>query len=75
MVGKQGGRQLIYIADRNVAGIIAHEIMHSLGIYHEMSRKDRDNYITINWAISNREQIIIFSSIRHMILEGLTIIQ
>ena len=50
MVGKQGGRQLIYIADRNVAGIIAHEIMHSLGIYHEMSRKDRDNYITINWG-------------------------
>ena len=50
MVGKQGGRQLIYIADRNVAGIIAHEIKHSLGIYHEMSRKDRDNYITINWG-------------------------
>ncbi len=50
MIGKQGGRQLIYIANRNIPGIIAHEIMHSLGMYHEMSREDREKYITINWS-------------------------
>lgn len=26
-----------------------HELMHTLGVYHEQQRPDRDNFVTINW--------------------------
>ena len=48
-VGKQGGRQDIVIGSCS-KGSIAHEILHSAGLWHEQSREDRDNYITINWS-------------------------
>lgn len=48
-LGMIGGRQTINIGNTETSGTIIHEIGHAVGLIHEHSRTDRDNYITLNW--------------------------
>ncbi|KAM9299702.1 embryonic protein UVS.2-like [Gastrophryne carolinensis] len=47
-IGKRGGGQTVSVESRcMVHGSVQHELTHALGFYHEQSRSDRDNYVTI----------------------------
>jgi len=55
-VGMIGGAQPLNMVSWNSSGedgvnyIIVHELMHALGLWHEQSRPDRDNYVQIVWS-------------------------
>ncbi|XP_061173731.1 protein SpAN-like [Saccostrea echinata] len=48
-VGRRGGPQEIMVGGycKQSIGSISHEIAHSIGFYHEHSRPDRDDHVTI----------------------------
>ena len=50
MVGKQGGQQDVTLGPNCTAGNAIHEIGHTIGLWHEQSREDRDSFVTIVWA-------------------------
>lgn len=52
-LGRVGGRQYLSLDSSlpswAVRGVAMHELCHALGLFHEQSRADRDNYIEILW--------------------------
>lgn len=49
-VGCIGGRQIVMLGSGCQKGNIIHEIGHTIGLWHEQSRIDRDEHIEIVWS-------------------------
>jgi astacin len=48
-VGRSGGQQFIDLGPNCTTGNTIHEIGHTIGLWHEQSREDRENFIEILW--------------------------
>ncbi|QKZ13337.1 Dot/Icm T4SS effector Zinc-dependent metalloprotease LegP [Spirosoma sp. KUDC1026] len=49
-VGRRGGMQIITLGDSCSTGNAIHETGHTVGLWHEQSREDRNSFVQIVWA-------------------------
>lgn len=49
-VGMIGGKQKIGLAKFCYTGAVTHEIGHALGLWHEQTRNDRDDFVEVKWC-------------------------
>lgn len=48
IVGMKGGEQVVGLLDTSSFGTVLHELLHVAGLFHEHTRSDRDQFVTVN---------------------------
>jgi hypothetical protein len=48
-IGRRGGQQFVNVGPACTVGNIIHEIGHTVGMWHEQSREDRDLFVTVKF--------------------------
>jgi hypothetical protein len=48
-VGRRGGQQFVNLGPSCTTGNAIHEIGHTIGLWHEQSREDRDAFVTVHF--------------------------
>lgn len=61
-LGRMGGVQKVILSDQCATGNVLHELGHVIGLFHEQSRPDRDNFIQLMLENLDKLQTIQFSS-------------
>ena len=72
-IGRKGGKQEICIstAYADHVGVIAHEICHAIGMFHEQCRVDRDKYVKINFSkLASEEERYQYKTYADIQLQG-----
>jgi hypothetical protein len=49
-VGRRGGKQCVSLGDGCSVGSIIHELGHTIGLWHEHCRDDRDRFVAIDFT-------------------------
>lgn len=69
-VGRKASGQTLNLGEKCVRhGIVVHELLHALGLHHQQSSHDRDDYVTIHWKnIEEGETLLDYTVIKIIII-------
>lgn len=68
-VGRKASGQTLNLGEKCVRhGIVVHELLHALGLHHQQSSHDRDDYVTIHWKNIEEGEALLDYTVKKIII-------